>query len=378
MKPICHIAIAVVSGVAAAWLGSSLSKRQASPFPTLIIEAKESPRQTIAEITQTPDRDRALRQAASRCTTEALWDWLRQGFSSHDTNTNAVISELLDREGTQAAVKAMALENAESPGLPGEEFLRILAERDPWTAFDLYGKYRSTFGPAWGGEALDKCLDAAGQVSADRMLEILKAADGNPKMFYPPATYAPGFDFQAVLDFSMQKGVGPTIEPSRLVGQWAARAPGQAAAWIAENSLSKPDVLQEGWLLRSVMASASRCDDPQARESAIRSLATLPDEARQKAWESAASEEKGKLDPRMLDAATTLGARDVFLSKSLRSISGNAPLDPAWRTVSESERDAIMSSTLARWEKEEPSPVAAKARERWKATVLRKWNEISQ
>jgi hypothetical protein len=366
-----HTLLTLSLSLLAAWVGSRLAK-DGSPSGGAASDLRIRLIHSSSGISETRgDTGRMLRRAAGRCSTAALWKWVKESSNSAgNSDLKAVIEELLDREGPRAALTAIDLCDENSHGVLGAAFLGMLAKRDPWTAMDFYSKHHSDFEPTWGRAMLQECLIASGTVSSDKMIEVLRAAKGQTEPFETPVSYAAGFDFQSVADLSLQAGAGAPVFMGSMVSQWARQSPSQATRWAAEHAAANPKDDVAGPLLSTVVKG----DDTPDRTSALNSIATLPEKARLDAWAEATYAEHGRLDPNVLEAATLMGDRDIFLSKLLRSIGVNDSPDPSWLNLPTEERSTILDSVLSQWAEEQPSSVASKARERWRASLIRAWD----
>ncbi|MDB6078079.1 MAG: hypothetical protein JWO82_1826, partial [Akkermansiaceae bacterium] len=173
-------------------------------------------------------------------------------------------------------------------------------------------------------------------------------------------------------DYLADASVLPQGMPENLRAAWAAQDPAAATEWLAHHPPLKYDddglnSYSDGRVIAAVAAS----DSPR-RAEALASLATLAPERLDAAWSSITSRDSS-LDPQLLEAAAATGRREAYLTAALSNTRSTEVLDPSWSAIPQEARAPLIDGVLAKWADSHASPVAAKAREHWKAEVERQW-----
>jgi hypothetical protein len=324
------------------------------------------------------DLDSELRRLTARCDTAALWQWLEgnPAYSSSRT-VDAAVEELLDREGVGAIRKVLNLDESKLREWLSGAFLAAWAKRDVWGAYDIYLERRHEFDERWGGSVLDLALAAGCEISADKVIEMVQANPGD--MRFIGGKYPADFDFAKLVSFFEGREEARKSALAVLVPDWAKRSPGEAAAWCVRSDWKDPhSAAPDDLELYAVAKAVAESQSPE-RMKGLETLAQMPQGLRDNAWrrlgEYAANSDRVEIEPRLLEAANAMGASEAFLTPALLGTRGEIALDGSWSLVPPEGRTVVMERALVQWEKEDPSPSAGKARERWKAVVEGSWGK---
>lgn len=367
----------------AIWAGWSLGRH---PETGHVLPDENSPAARLESMkTDFPsDEGTLLRQAAAKCDTAALWQWMREHSDDPGLAIWSVAEELLDREGPDAIQHACEIEDDEKRARISEQLLAAYVGKDVWAAYEVYENLRPRFGKNWGSGAVANIFTAASSISADRLIECMSECPGPPahSRNWFQEDFKAGFDFRKMADYLSSVEVKPKFTPIDFLGSWAHQHPVEAVAWVSEDHpgsyASGPDGEAEisGRFDTSFLNSVIKSD--AGVEERIKALRSIPEKDRNQLWPELLSGEwsageSGVLDSKYLDAAEVMTGREDFLARKLLETRGLAELDASWSAVPAGERKAVIQECLRRWEKEQPTSLGKQAREQWQAWLGREW-----
>lgn len=315
-----------------------------------------------------------MRRTAAKCETAALWDWLVSPAATDPRWRSVIISELVDRLGWRAFDIALDRDPDRDGGMLSGSLLWELGRRDPWKAYDLWKSHRAEFASErWGQGAVNKAIEAGALASAAKLVEVLQQMTADESESLMTVEFAEGFDFRSVLDFLAEADRQPVTVPQDLLPAWAEQSPVEAAAWLLEH----PEFLKiehQEYAANRLLKVIAAWDGPEAvRQEALDQLASMPGDYLNTAWRAIGESSGGKPDANTLESAGLMNRREDYLSRSLLETRTLDALDASWDQVPLEERRTALRNAEQIWAENQPTPVQARARERWKAMVSAAW-----
>lgn len=333
------------------------------------------------EATITPgshaERMLMLRRTLATCETEALWELLEYGTTLEIRPpwdlTFAMMNELIDRQGWGAWERALKVESGARPEVAGM-MLYQFSQRDPWKAYEEWQQHRAEFGGGnWGNAVISQVSLAAAKTSADKLVEVFQQiplVESNEMMVME---FAPGFDFRKLLDHLESGAMQPYTASEETLGVWAERSPLEAAEWLAANPGYLEKEYRENELYGTLEGIVKADLDGESRRKAFELLAGVSPETQKHVWQRLWENGEGKISANYLEAADLTGRREDYLRIALYETRGAEELDPSWAQVPLAERQKILAAVERQWEVKHPTPVEARARERWGRMVREAW-----
>jgi len=399
MKPAEAISLITCGAlcVTAGWLGRSLAHLQRDSDSSLVLSTgnpvnHSAPASIPVHAALLPGgfesqkdlEKRLLRQAAARCSTEALWDSVLQGLMHDDADV--VADELVDREGVAALRKILEKANDPSPP-PGvfispDLFFKAYAKRDPLAALELYRSQDedTLFGMVDCRSAL---VESAISTSASRVvetLEVIEAAPHRLSNLEEEIIYPPGFDFRTLLDY-LATHSGRLSLPQDLTIEWAHRDPAAALDWVHdhpefsyEHSVFESDYSPPADLNRIETDQAILKAPVAARDQAFVRLSHYPQKDRDQVWADI-GRASGKVDPALLNTSNSMGSAAAYLAASIDQTTWQDHPDASWAQVPHDQRETAIAARLASWTKSDPTPNGEKARTFWLANFRKACGE---
>lgn len=324
--------------------------------------------------TDADDEKLAMRRTVAKCETAALWDWLKQAAADDWNWKDLVVSELVDRLGWQALDIAMEMEPDRVDGELSGHVLSKLGESDPWKAYELWKSLRGEFeNERWGQGTIDWAIQAGASASGEKLIEVLQQMTADESESLMVIEFTEGFDFRTVLDFLAEADRQPLTVPENLLPAWAEQSPVEAAAWL----LDHPEFLEvehQEYAANRLLRAIAAGEGPEAvRHEALAQLASMPSDYLDMAWKAIGESSDGKLDANTLESAGLMNRREDYLSRSLLETRSLDVLDASWDLVPLEERRTALRTAEQIWAERQPTPVQARARERWKMMVTTAW-----
>lgn len=337
--------------------------------------SRGEPLTVSGKLTSPQDREQALRAMVARCDTAVLWDWLATAPEGDYQGSNAVITELMDRLGWRAFDHALGIGDEKLRHRLSNRILGLFALKDPWKAFEIYKEHRNNFNePRWGRFALEGCISAAADLSADRMLEVFAEMPSKESETFMNVAYRADFDFKRALDFLLTTKEPPASVPENLISEWAKRSPSEAAGWLsAHPEFINHEIIE--YRGRVVLETIAASSDREERERALEAASRLPAPFLDKAWSEIGEQQKGVITPDLLEAAGRMGRREEFLTAALLSTNQLEKVDASWRSIPAAERMAILEAAESKWAGQVDTPLVRRAREGWREMVLQAWQQ---